>query len=234
MLVAACTLILLLLNYYFLKENIMNEFYRRVDSAIVTEMDVRNAFVNSGLPTVLDKNTLDSLGYDPILHSPMPEVTHTQQVYRNGVEQDALGNWVEKWSIRDIEPEIIAERLSSEQAIAWEAIKAERDSRERDGGTKVGDKWFHSDPDSKIKQITLMMLGSNIPANLQWKTMDGSFVLMTPALAMQIFQTVSANVPIIYARAELHKQAMLQVAEPLKYDFSTGWPQTFAESRNSN
>lgn len=212
----------------------MNEFYRRADSAIVTEMDIRNAFVNSSLPTVLDKKTLDGLGYDPILHSPLPEVTYTQQVYRNGVEQDALGNWVEKWSIRDIDPEIITERLSNEQAIAWEAIKVERDSRERDGGTKVGDKWFHSDSDSKIKQITLMMLGDNIPANLQWKTMDGSFVLMTPVLAMQIFQTASANVPTIYARAELHKQAMLQVAEPLKYDFSTGWPQTFAESRNGN
>lgn len=111
-------------------------------------------------------------------------------------------------------------------APVWDQIKARRDQA-KSGGVKVGDKWFHTDDASRIQQIGLVMMGANIPANLQWKTMDGSFVTMTQALANQVFQAVSMLDMQAFAAAEAHRAAMAAVENPFEYDFSTGWPASY-------
>jgi hypothetical protein len=73
----------------------------------------------------------------------------------------------------------------------------------------------------------LVLLGANIPAGTRWKTMDGSFVDMTPALASQIFAAAAANDIAIFSAAEAHKAAMEASANPAAYDFSAGWPAMF-------
>lgn len=113
-------------------------------------------------------------------------------------------------------------------ATAWDAIKAERDRRKA-GGVKVGAKWFHSDDGSRIQHMGLVMKGASIPANLQWKTMDGSFITMTQALASQVFQAVAANDQTIFAAAETHRVAMEASADPASYDYSGGWPKIYGE-----
>lgn len=117
----------------------------------------------------------------------------------------------------------------------WEAIKRERDRREEENGTPVGDKWFHSDTASKIKQVALKEAANMnlIPPNLMWKTMDGSFVLMTNQLAMQVFIGAVLKSTEIFAVAEAHRQAMMAMPDPTAYDCTTGWPQTFAEYQAS-
>lgn len=113
-------------------------------------------------------------------------------------------------------------------AEAWARIKAERDRRKA-GGVKVGAKWFHSDDGSRIQQMGLVMMGANLPAGLQWKTMDGSFIVMTPALAQQIFTGQAASDQAIFAVAEQHRVAMEASPDPAAYDFSTNWPKIFGE-----
>ena len=110
----------------------------------------------------------------------------------------------------------------------WERIKAERDRRKA-AGTKVGTKWFHSDDGSRIQQLGLVLLGANVPAELLWKTMDGTFVPMTQTLAAQIFQATAASDQAIFARAEQHKAAMEASANPALYNFLTGWPLSYGE-----
>jgi hypothetical protein len=112
---------------------------------------------------------------------------------------------------------------------SWNWIKEERDRRKA-GGVKVGAFWFHSDDPSRIQQIALVMLGPNIPAGLQWKTMTGQFTTMTQSLASQVFQTSIGSDQTIFAKAEWHKQQMLASSKPETYDFSGGWPITYAES----
>ena len=107
----------------------------------------------------------------------------------------------------------------------WEQIKGSRDAR-KGGGFKVGDKWFHSDDSSRIQQLGLYVLGSGVPAVL-WKTMDGTFVAMTPTLAGQIFQAALTLDSTLFTVAEAHKTAMEAAAHPLQYDYSTGWPENF-------
>lgn len=109
------------------------------------------------------------------------------------------------------------------QIDAWNAIKAERDRRQV-LGVKVGANRFHSDDKSRIQQLGLVMMGAGIPAGLQWKTLDGEFVVMTPALAQQIFGATAASDQAIFAAAEMHRQAMMASAAPATYDFSAGWP----------
>lgn len=110
----------------------------------------------------------------------------------------------------------------------WNAIKTERDRRKA-GGVKVGAKWFHSDDGSRIQQMGLVMMGASIPANLQWKTMDGSFITMTQALASQVFQAVAASDQAVFTAAETHRASMEASADPASYDYSTGWPKIYGE-----
>jgi len=112
--------------------------------------------------------------------------------------------------------------------VMWASIKAERDRRKA-GGVKVGAKWFHSDDGSRIQQMGLVMMGASIPANLQWKTMDGSFITMTQALASQVFQAVAASDQAIFTAAETHRVAMEASADPASYDYSGGWPKIYGE-----
>ena len=63
-----------------------------------------------------------------------------------------------------------------------------------------------------------------------WKTLNGAFVQMSNALALQIFQSSAAQDVAIFTVAEQHKAAMLALANPLEYDFSGGWPPTYTGS----
>lgn len=111
----------------------------------------------------------------------------------------------------------------------WERIKARLDVVKA-GGVKVGTKWFHTDEASRIQHMALNMMGSGIPENLQWKTMDGTFVTMTQTLAGQVFQAVATLDMAAFAKAEEHRVAMEATSDPSAYDFSTGWPQTYVET----
>jgi hypothetical protein len=82
------------------------------------------------------------------------------------------------------------------------AIKAERDRRIQTSGYKVGAHWFHSDLTSRTQQLGLVIMGAAIPAGLKWKTMGGTLVDMTPALAAQVFQSAAAQDAAHFAVAE--------------------------------
>lgn len=119
--------------------------------------------------------------------------------------------------------EVDAYSLTQDRATVWELIKWHRDMCKAEG-VKVGDKWFHSDVDSRIQQMGLVMMGANVPP-VPWKTMDGTFITMTPTLAGQIFQATAARDMAVFAAAEQHRAAVNASADPLAYPFaSSGWP----------
>jgi len=117
---------------------------------------------------------------------------------------------------------------SRHQDQKWREIQVERERR-RTGGVKVGTNWFHSDDSSRIQQIGLLLMGANMPNNIMWKTMSGSFVQMTPTLAQQIFQSTGAQDISIFTAAEQHRALMMASANPEAYNYLTGWPLTFGE-----
>ena len=139
---------------------------------------------------------------------------------------DLRANWTGyEWVERSYQPPP-APDYSALAARHWEAIKAERDRRTQQGGYQVAGKWFHSDTFSRTQQMGLVMMGADIPADLQWKTMDGSFVAMTPTLAGQVFAAAAASDAALFARAEQIKAAM--EADPVNFVLaSQTWPAVF-------
>ncbi|WP_258865280.1 DUF4376 domain-containing protein [Moraxella veridica] len=89
-------------------------------------------------------------------------------------------------------------------------------------------KWFHNDDSSRTQYLALQVL-PNLPDNLMWKTMDNEFVPMTKDLLNEIAMTMLAEEQSDFANAERHRLAMMQVDDPLDYDYSTGWSRTHGQ-----
>ena len=112
----------------------------------------------------------------------------------------------------------------------WDKIKSERDRRMEVGGYLVNGKWFHSDQASRTQQLGLVLLGNNIPVGLQWKTMDGTFIEMTPTLAQQILAGAALSDYTIFVTAETHKTNLYLSADPENYNIMTNWPKMYSET----
>ncbi len=81
----------------------MSEYRVRSTGQVLSQGAIRKLNPNMSLPRVWNANVCEALGIDPVLASPKPAVTGDYKtVVRNGVEQDAKGNWVYAWVERDM------------------------------------------------------------------------------------------------------------------------------------
>ena len=130
-------------------------------------------------------------------------------------------------NITERTPEDLAARFVAKQEAKWEEIRTERERITWNGvWIPSVSKWIHTDTFSRTQWMAMVMMGANLPA-INWKTMDGTFVTTTPALAGAVFQAVATADTTIFGIAEYHRQQMLASATPSTYDFSGLWPQTF-------
>jgi hypothetical protein len=113
--------------------------------------------------------------------------------------------------------------VAEQQSIRWTRIVQIREELTLNGGCFVADKWFHTDVHSKQQQMALVMLGEALPADLWWKTMDGSFITMTPALALQLFGAQVAREQSIFAIAEAKRTDGTPLDE--------GWPERYVPAQ---
>lgn len=125
---------------------------------------------------------------------------------------------------QDEAPFVVYTRKDDEQisAARWATIKALRDAKTQTGGYAVNGNWFHSDTFSRTQQMGLVMMGAAMPPGLQWKTMGGTFVPMTPTLAQQIFAAAAQQDAALFTHAEALKA-------DLQADIATGWPTTWQD-----
>lgn len=139
------------------------------------------------------------------------------------------------WSIYDqdtydlMKDRVIARKssmLAEIRAAVWEQIKAIRDTKTLKGGYPASGKWFHSDTFSRTQQIGLFISGANVPA-IQWKTMDGTFISMTQALAAEIFSAAAAQDTAMFTYAENLKTQVDASDNPTSIDITAGWPATY-------
>jgi hypothetical protein len=117
--------------------------------------------------------------------------------------------------------------LSEAQEEVKKKITTKRDRLIQQGGCNVGGKWFHSDTHSKLQQLGLLIAGANLPAGLMWKTMDGSFISMTPTLAYQLYQAQMMQENAIFTQAEILKQYMMTLDDPFSLNVEVDWPVTY-------
>lgn len=81
----------------------MSEYRIRSTGEVKTQGQIRSMHPNVSLPKVWNANVNETLGIDPVLASPKPDPSGDYKVVvRNGVEQDANGNWVHAWTENDM------------------------------------------------------------------------------------------------------------------------------------
>jgi hypothetical protein len=121
--------------------------------------------------------------------------------------------------------------LTAIRETLWTEIKTHRDYIKSQGGCLVAGKWYHTDIDSKQQQIALVLLGANIPAGLQWKTLDGSFETMTQALAGELFVAQVTREQTIFGVAEAKRVAIqtMTIEQLEAYDVLDGFPQGYVD-----
>jgi hypothetical protein len=143
----------------------MSEYRNRLTGEVNTQGAIRKLHPNTSLPRVWTADICEFLGIDPVLAAPAPAASgEYKAVNRNGVVQDALGNWVFAWVERDMFADYVDEdgvtvtKASQEQAYtarkdaeAATAARAERDKliascdwmaiKAFEGGTTVSTEW---------------------------------------------------------------------------------------------
>lgn len=135
----------------------------------------------------------------------------------------------EQWHI---DPECAARLKAEQQAEVWERIKAKRYDNLRHGVyIKSVGKWFQTDDATRLQYLALALesVTGGFKKPINWKTMDNSFLMLTPELLREIMQAMHDDEEADFINAEKHKAAMLKAENPLKYDYSDGWTANFDE-----
>lgn len=151
-----------------------------------------------------------------------PDVVYCDgQVFRKPSKEYSWNG--SKWVL---DQALVVEIKKQGQDQAWENIKAERYRRAHGGvWLKSNGKWLHTDEPSRIQYLSLQQM-YQLP-ELNWKSMDGTFFKMTKEILNELMMTMLQNEQADFANAERHRLAMLEVDEPLSYDYSTGWSEIY-------
>ena len=80
----------------------MSEYRHKTTGEVKTQGQWRAANPNTSFPRVWSQETLDFLNLEAVLRSPAATTTQYQNSVRDGVVQDANGNWVENYVARDM------------------------------------------------------------------------------------------------------------------------------------
>lgn len=102
----------------------MGEYRERTTGEVKSQGAWRQHFSNVSLPRVWKDATLDGLNLDPVLAGSPATTTAYQTSIRDGVEQDANGNWVERYVAQDM----FADDDDSTKAEKEAAYQAELDN----------------------------------------------------------------------------------------------------------
>ena len=77
----------------------MAEYRHTETGEVKTQGQWRSHYSNVSLPRAWKQATLDGLNLEAVLAAPKPTPAAYQTVRRDGVSQDASGNWVENWDL---------------------------------------------------------------------------------------------------------------------------------------
>lgn len=80
----------------------MGEFRERSTGEVKSQDEWRKQFPNMSIPKVWKPATLDTLNLDPVLPGAAAATGQYQVSLRDGVEQNANGDWVEKYRTADM------------------------------------------------------------------------------------------------------------------------------------
>lgn len=122
------------------------------------------------------------------------------------------------------------DKLNSIKTYVWNKIMAIR-QKVLEGGAKLsvnGEiKWFNSDTFSRTQWLGMVVLGDNLPPNITWKTMDGSFVTLNPSLVKEVFTAIMTKEIMTFGNSAVLYNEVMTSSDPLSVDINKGWPESY-------
>ena len=138
------------------------EFRVRSSGELKTQGEIRKLNPNVSLPKVWNSNVYEALGIDPVLETPKPATTGDYKVIvRDGAEQDANSNWVQKWVERDMFSDTTEDGVTTTKAEHETAYQAKLDADKAES--------IRSERDQKLKDTDWMGL-SDVTMSTDWAT----------------------------------------------------------------
>ena len=138
------------------------EFRVRSSGELKTQGEIRKLNPNVSLPKVWNSNVYDTLGIDPVVETPKPDTTGDYKiVVRDGAEQDANSNWVQKWIERDMFSDTTEDGVTTTKAEHEAAYQARLDA---EAAANV-----RSQRDQKLADTDWMGL-SDVTMSAEWAT----------------------------------------------------------------
>ena len=157
----------------------MSEYRNRTTGVVKTQGQWRNEFANMSLPRVWKAATLDALDLDPVLRSPAATVGDYQVSVRDGVEQNANGDWVEKYVARDMFADTTEDGVTTTKAeheaayqATLDAATAERNRATRDAKLAETDFYALSDVTMSAEMTTYRQALRDITAHENWPNLE--------------------------------------------------------------
>jgi hypothetical protein len=111
----------------------MSEYRNRTTGEVKSQGHWRQVYKNMSLPRVWKAATLDALDLDPVLRSPAATVGDYQVSVRDGVEQNANGDWVERYVARDMFQDTTEDGVTTTKAEHEAAYQATLDAKTAEG-----------------------------------------------------------------------------------------------------
>ena len=158
----------------------MSEYRNRTTGEVKTQGQWRSANPNMSLPRTWKAATLDALNLDPVLRSPAATTTAYQNSVRDGVVQDANGNWVENYVARDMFADTTDEdgvtTTKAEHEAAYQATldakTATANRTKRDGLLAETDWMALSDVTMTAEMTTYRQALRDITSHANWPNLD--------------------------------------------------------------
>ena len=159
----------------------MSEYRNRTTGVVKTQGQWRNEFANMSLPRVWKAATLDALDLDPVLKSPAATVGDYQVSVRDGVVQDANGNWVENYVARDMFQDTTEDGVTTTKAEHEAAYQARLDEgvattnrATRDSKLAETDFYALSDVTMSAEMTTYRQALRDITSHANWPNLEES------------------------------------------------------------
>ena len=158
----------------------MSEYRNRTTGEVKTQGQWRAANPNMSLPRTWKQATLDALDLDAVLRSPSATTTQYQNSVRDGVVQDANGNWVENYVARDMfadttdEDGVTTTKAEHEAAYqaALDAKVAESNRTKRDGLLAETDYFALTDVTMDAAMTTYRQSLRDITDHANWPNLE--------------------------------------------------------------
>ena len=160
----------------------MGEYRNRTTGEVKTQGEWRSANPNTSLPRTWSSSILDLLDVDPVLASPAATTSQYQISVRDGVKQDSLGNWVEKYVAQDMfadttdEDDVTTTKSAHEAAYqaGLDAITAANNRTTRNTLIAETDFYALSDVTMTDAMTAYRQALRNLPAHSNWPNLESA------------------------------------------------------------